>query len=91
VSPDQIETWRARLAAVNPLVGRPVSASGSFEAALEVAWLHERLEEYPAAVELYEELVAAVRDMSSLLTGHELEIAWSRTGRSLAQALAIIA
>jgi hypothetical protein len=81
---DHTQAWRKRLAVIDPLVERPVPASGELEAGLELAWLYERLEDYPNAHKLYEELTAAFQRTSSLLTNHELEIAWSRTALAIA-------
>lgn len=85
---DHAKRWRKRLAVIDPLVERPVQASGQLEAGLEMAWLYERLEEYDAARTLYEELTAALHDTSSPLATHELEIAWSRAELSFARGLA---
>jgi hypothetical protein len=74
----QAGDWRERLNILAPLVERPVLASGPLDAALEMAWLHERLKEYQKAQELNEELATAVRTLSPPLTDHELVIALSR-------------
>ena len=73
------KAWRERAAVLDELVKRPAGKSRQLEPVLELAWLNERLARYGRAAELYMELVDAVRNMSPVLTDHELLVAWART------------
>jgi hypothetical protein len=91
---EQDAAWRERMALLSYVVERPVSVPGPMDAALELAWLQERLEQHHDAQQLYEELAAAVQSVPSL-TDHELMVAWSRVQISaekaaIVQGLAIV-
>jgi hypothetical protein len=77
VQASDAQAWRKRLSELEPLVQRPVSASGPLDAALEIGWLHERLGQYVTAMNLYMDLMQA-RDWPPVLTDHELQARWSR-------------
>jgi len=87
VPAEQAESWGEREAVLEWLVTHSADESRHLEAALELAWLDERLERYPSAAERYERLANAVGNMSPLLTDHELVIGWSNAEIALAESL----